>query len=115
MGAVALLRSLHPEASPAEIREQVRLSGRDLARTGHDWLMGAGALHLPTLLATNPARIPRNHRIEEAIAAARRDDFAPFERLVEGLARPFEDDPRYADLERAPEPDEVVTQTFCGT
>ncbi|MEM9177210.1 MAG: S8 family serine peptidase [Myxococcota bacterium] len=53
-GAVALLRSLYPEASPLSIREQVRLSCRDLAAPAHDWLVGAGALHLPTLLGTPP-------------------------------------------------------------
>ena len=67
------------------------------------------------LLEANPARIPRNHRIEEAIVAAQEGDLLPFERMLEGLASPFEDDPRFADLEDAPAPDEVVRQTFCGT
>ena len=67
------------------------------------------------LRAANPARIPRNHRIEEAIVAAQQGDLGPFERMVEGLAKPFEDDPRFADLAEAPAPDEVVRQTFCGT
>ncbi len=65
--------------------------------------------------AANPAFIPRNHRVEEAINAAVAGDFAPFERLVEVLARPFEDQPEHADLTRPPEPHEVVRQTFCGT
>jgi uncharacterized protein YdiU (UPF0061 family) len=61
----------------------------------------------------NPAVIPRNHRIEQAIAAALDEDLAPFERLIAALARPFEDtDP---DLARPPAPDERVTRTFCGT
>ena len=67
------------------------------------------------MLGTNPARIPRNHRIEEAIVAAQADDLRPFEHLIEGLAQPFDEDPRFADLEQAPAPDEVVRQTFCGT
>lgn len=66
--------------------------------------------------SANPAYIPRNHRVEEAIAAAvTRDDLAPFEALVAVLAKPFEDQPensRYAD---PPKPEEVVQQTFCGT
>jgi uncharacterized protein YdiU (UPF0061 family) len=64
----------------------------------------------------NPAFIPRNHLVEEAIAAAVNDsDFLPFETLLTVLARPFEDQPlfgRYADPPRA---DQVVHQTFCGT
>jgi len=65
--------------------------------------------------ATNPARIPRNHRIEEAIQAGVAGDFAPFETLMAGLASPFTDDARFAHLEEAPTQQEQVTQTFCGT
>ena len=39
------------------------------------------------MAAANPVRIPRNHRIEQAIVAAVDDDFAPFERLHRALAR----------------------------
>jgi uncharacterized protein YdiU (UPF0061 family) len=63
----------------------------------------------------NPAYIPRNHRIEEAIQAGVRGDYAPFARLVDVLARPFDDQPENADLQRPPTADEVVRQTFCGT
>jgi uncharacterized protein YdiU (UPF0061 family) len=64
----------------------------------------------------NPKFIPRNHRIEEAIAAAyAKDDFAPFETLVRVLARPYDDQPEAAHLAEPPKPDERVTQTFCGT
>jgi uncharacterized protein YdiU (UPF0061 family) len=68
-----------------------------------------------TMRAANPARIPRNHRIEEAIAAAVAGDPAPFHRLNAALARPFEHDPAFADFERAPLEDEEVRRTFCGT
>jgi uncharacterized protein YdiU (UPF0061 family) len=64
----------------------------------------------------NPAFIPRNHRIAQAIeAAVRRDDYEPFETLVRVLGRPYEDQPESAHLTEPPEPDERVTQTFCGT
>jgi uncharacterized protein YdiU (UPF0061 family) len=67
------------------------------------------------ICSASPARIPRNHRIEEAIVAAMGGDLQPFERLLAGLASPYSDDPHYADLSLAPEPGEVVHQTFCGT
>lgn len=63
----------------------------------------------------NPGYIPRNHRVEQAITAAMNDDFAPFQRLIEVLASPFEDQPENADYARPPEPGEMVVQTFCGT
>jgi uncharacterized protein YdiU (UPF0061 family) len=64
----------------------------------------------------NPAFIPRNHRIEELIAAAViRNDFEPFEKLVKVLERPYEDQPELASLNEPPKPEQRVTATFCGT
>jgi uncharacterized protein YdiU (UPF0061 family) len=72
---------------------------------------------LLVMRATNPAVIPRNHLVEEAISAAvNNSDFRPFEELIAVLAKPYEDVPaalaRYAV---PPQPDQVVRQTFCGT
>jgi len=72
---------------------------------------------LLVMRAANPAVIPRNHLVEEAIAAAvHNGNFAPFAELVGVLAAPCVDVPaahaRYAD---PPRPDQVVRQTFCGT
>ena len=65
--------------------------------------------------AANPAVIPRNHRIEHMIEAAVAGDYAPFERLMEVLTRPWDVDPEAADLRRPPAASEVVRATFCGT
>lgn len=65
--------------------------------------------------ASNPAFIPRNHRVEEVITAAMNDDLAPFERLVEVLAKPYEDQPEHAAYMDPPRSDQVVRRTFCGT
>ncbi len=64
----------------------------------------------------NPAFIPRNHLVEEAIAAAvGAADFAPFETLLTVLAKPYEDQPEFGRYAEPPRPDQVVHQTFCGT
>ena len=63
----------------------------------------------------NPAFIPRNHRIEEMIEAARNGDFAPFERLNAVLARPYDDQPENADLTEPPGAEQHDYRTFCGT
>ncbi|MCW0212400.1 MAG: YdiU family protein [Pseudonocardia sp.] len=63
----------------------------------------------------NPVYIPRNHLVEEALAAATAGDPLPFERLLEVLARPFETRP---GLERYAVPAEAGSgpyRTFCGT
>ncbi|THV21284.1 protein adenylyltransferase SelO [Peteryoungia ipomoeae] len=65
--------------------------------------------------AVNPALIPRNHRIEEAIAAAVYGDFSIFHRLVDAVAAPFTESLASADLRLPPRPEERVTRTFCGT
>ncbi len=63
----------------------------------------------------NPVYIPRNHRVEEALQAAMRDDLAPFEALLDAVSQPFEERPgmeRYAMPARE---EERVLHTFCGT
>ena len=68
----------------------VNAGRRGFARGGG---AGTGAGHA----AVNPAFIPRNHRVEEALSAAvERDDYAPFATLLKILARPFDDQPEFA-------------------
>ena len=67
------------------------------------------------MAAANPRRIPRNHRVEEAIEAGRRGDFAPFHALFEAVTHPREARPEWDDLALAPLPQERVARTFCGT
>ncbi len=76
---------------------------------------GEPAARQAAMRASNPAYIPRNHLVEEAIAAASEGDFAPFETLLQVLSAPYQDQPgfeRYAD---PPRPDQIVRKTFCGT
>jgi uncharacterized protein YdiU (UPF0061 family) len=66
--------------------------------------------------ALNPAYIPRNHIVEQVIAAAVTDgDFAPFDEFLGVLSRPFEHQPGHERYALPPEPEERVLQTFCGT
>ena len=66
--------------------------------------------------SANPAFIPRNHRVEQAIAAAvTRQDFSVFEDLHAVLSRPYEDQPGSEAYAAPPLPAERVLQTFCGT
>ena len=77
----------------------------------------AGAARAERMPRVNPWLIPRNHRVEEALAAASDDsDLGPFDRLLDALRHPYEEtaeNARYAE----PAPAEVTAcyQTFCGT
>ena len=63
----------------------------------------------------NPAFIPRNHRIEQAIVAGVTGNFEPFKTLLRVLARPYDEQPELAYLAEPPLLDERVRETFCGT
>ena len=66
--------------------------------------------------AVNPAFIPRNHLVEEAISAAvNHADFLPFDDLLTVLSLPYQDQPVFSRYADPPRPDQVVYQTFCGT
>ena len=65
--------------------------------------------------AVNPAVIPRNHRVEEALSAAEdRDDLTVLHRLLAALSSPYEAGADAA-LYRDPSPDGCGYRTFCGT
>jgi uncharacterized protein YdiU (UPF0061 family) len=68
------------------------------------------------MLRTNPAFIPRNHIVEEALnAAVWRQDFQPFEKLLDVVSRPFDDRPNLERYATPARPEEYVSRTFCGT
>jgi len=70
---------------------------------------------LDLMNSVNPIFIPRNHRIEQAIQEAVTGDLTVFRDLNVVLAQPFSEQPEYAKYAEAPEPNERVIQTFCGT
>ena len=77
---------------------------------------GARTERRSAMRAANPAFIPRNHLVEEAIIAAVNDgDFSAFERLLLVVSAPYEDQPAFGRYADPPRPDQVVRETFCGT
>jgi uncharacterized protein YdiU (UPF0061 family) len=63
----------------------------------------------------NPVHIPRNHLVEEALAAATDGDLAPLEKLLDAVTAPFDPRPELARY-AAPAPQDFgVYRTFCGT
>jgi len=63
----------------------------------------------------NPAIIPRNHNVENALSAAENGDIDIFNSLLEVLRSPYENNNLIKSYQTPPKPDERVYQTFCGT
>jgi serine/tyrosine/threonine adenylyltransferase len=102
-------RTLFPDAAPFDA-----WCGRWLPRLDAG-SAGGRAEVAAAMDRVNPVYVPRNHLVEEALAAATAGDVAPFEQLLEVVRRPFVARPgldRYA----APAPSDFGPyQTFCGT
>lgn len=63
----------------------------------------------------NPAVIPRNHHVNQALEAALNKDFKPFEALLKALENPYADRKAFSRFQLPPEPGEQIVHTFCGT
>jgi serine/tyrosine/threonine adenylyltransferase len=64
----------------------------------------------------NPAIIPRNHLVEDALAhAVQRGDMAMFEEMLSVLSRPYDAQPAHARYAAPPPLDFGPYRTFCGT
>jgi len=64
------------------------------------------------MITHNPAVIPRNYRVEEAVERA---DFTVMEKLLDALAQPYQDPPEQAGYHLPPPPSAEPYRTFCGT
>jgi serine/tyrosine/threonine adenylyltransferase len=69
-----------------------------------------------SMRTASPAYIPRNHRVEAALAAATEQaDFGPFNEMLQVWSRPYEEQAGREAYLTPPLPAERVLQTFCGT
>jgi serine/tyrosine/threonine adenylyltransferase len=64
---------------------------------------------------SNPAVIPRNHRVEESLEAAANGDFSVMERLLNVLSAPYEHSKEQEAYADGPAPCDRPYRTFCGT
>lgn len=85
---------------------QVRLSRQQNSKDSSHELMRS----------SNPAIIPRNHRVEEALeAAVKQGDFSVMHRLLDVISNPYAHSPEQADYSTLPSPSTRPYRTFCGT
>ena len=64
---------------------------------------------------SNPAVIPRNHRVEEALAAAENGDFSVMNNLLKALANPFEHSDFQKEYSKPAPKFQCDYKTYCGT
>jgi uncharacterized protein YdiU (UPF0061 family) len=108
LGDTAPARSLFAEPAPFDVwserwRARLLSGGRDPQATAQ------------AMDRVNPVYIPRNHRVEEALAAATVGDVQPFARLLEVVTRPFDERPGLEPYATPAPPSDSCYRTFCGT
>ena len=69
---------------------------------------------LKLMRSANPIVIPRNHKVEEALEAAEKNNFKPIAQLVEILKDPYSQQKNIINYQ-IPSNSEKKYQTFCGT
>ncbi len=112
-GDDALLRALFADASTLDAW-LARWRARCASEDGN--AVAPGVERADAMRHVNPYVIARNHRVEEALAAATAGDLAPFERLLDALRHPYDETAAAAPYaEPAPAAVTARYQTFCGT
>lgn len=86
-------------------RWQARLSRQSISKDESKELMKSH----------NPAIIPRNHRVEEALAAANEGDLSKMHKLLDALKNPYRYTPEQEEFSALPAPEFCHYKTFCGT
>jgi uncharacterized protein YdiU (UPF0061 family) len=95
-----------PEFAEWHERWQARLGRQQESKAASHQLMRT----------SNPAVIPRNHRVEEALeSAVTHGDYSVMERLLDVLSRPYAHSPEQAEYSTPPAPSNRPYRTFCGT
>ena len=71
-------------------------------------------LSLNLMRFTNPLVIPRNHKVEETLDAANKNDLIPLHNLLKVLKKPYER-PKIKEYQITPPTSGKMYKTFCGT
>ena len=71
--------------------------------------------YLKLMRSVNPLLIPRNHKVEEALEAANKNDFIPMKNLIEVLRKPYNNQSNISGFQYTGSISNKKYQTFCGT
>jgi serine/tyrosine/threonine adenylyltransferase len=108
LGDPSLARSLFAEPGPFDAwaegwQERLEGEGRDVTE------VAAG------MDRVNPVYVPRNHLVEEALAAATAGDLGPTRRLLDAVTQPFDERPGLEPYAEPAPSSFGPYRTFCGT
>jgi len=70
---------------------------------------------ITSMQKVNPAVIPRNHLVEQALAEAESCNLNPMHELLSVLKHPYDYSNQNETFQTPPNPSDRVYQTFCGT
>ena len=70
---------------------------------------------LKTMRSANPLVIPRNHKVEEALESANKDDMKPMLNLIKILTKPYNKQEKIVSYQTPAPASNTKYQTFCGT
>jgi len=71
--------------------------------------------HLELMKKTNPLVIPRNQKVEEALAAADKGNLEKMNKLLKVLSNPYSDQENIIEFQKPAPIGNEKYQTFCGT
>jgi Uncharacterized conserved protein len=63
----------------------------------------------------NPLVIPRNHKVEEALESANKNDLNPLKSLLKILEKPYQYKKEINEYQSPAPPGNKIYKTFCGT
>ncbi|MBF0427116.1 MAG: YdiU family protein [Magnetococcales bacterium] len=110
----ALAAATLPASEPLFVDPEFQAWHRRWRQRAH--AIGDPEQRLAMMRQANPACIPRNHKVEQALqAAVTSGDLQPTRDLISALSRPYDDRPELAPYQLPPRLEERVQQTFCGT
>jgi serine/tyrosine/threonine adenylyltransferase len=107
-------------SGPAALAQQFSVSER-LREWYGEWEARIAAEPLSTasriqqMNAVNPLYIPRNHKVEEALAAAETGDMAAYHRLLEAVTHPYAEREEWSEYAMPAPTGSAPHVTFCGT
>ena len=71
--------------------------------------------YLKLMRSVNPLIIPRNHKVEEVLEAANKNDFTKLKNFIKVLEKPYENQKNISDYQSSASLSDKKYQTFCGT